>query len=222
MEKGSIKMLDFFKKKYNVNVIIPIIEPRVPLYYTGFFKNIMRSILYTFSFLLLLITFLGAPVPVRANTPSLTMEVQTAIKIIGFIQGVKASSNNEINIKIVFDPESVDSKLSATKIQEIINSAPSIRKKRIISNLSSINTPLEPSQIYIIAPNTSRGYNVIKKHSLQNKSVAISIGSDCARRNICGLAVEKKQAIKIYLNESIFDLSAYDLDSTLRYLAVKL
>lgn len=157
----------------------------------------------------------------RAEDNHDIIETQTILKVIGFIRGLKFD-DLALNVGIIYDPESSTSRNIASIVSKEISENPNIRKGKIIPTLTSINAPLDIMQVYIIAPGTERGYNIIRKIAQSRKSVTIGMGSECARENVCALAVEKTQSIKIYLNESIFDQTTYDLDSTLRYLAVKL
>ncbi len=141
--------------------------------------------------------------------------VPVAIKALEYVRSL--DRGNDFNIGIVYNSSDIVASKNAKMLQDTL-------KNDIKSFLVPVNTLEKNAQfnVYFVVGDLETNYPDIKRISEKNHILSLGFDAACARAEACAICVEFESGVKIYLNEDALEEMGHDIDSTFRYLAIRL
>ena len=146
------------------------------------------------------------------------------VKTLGYVRGLETGRDGNLQIGIVYDAGNSASMAEAQSIKNELLSLKKAKQGPLAVDLIAAPSLGDQSeyQAFIITKDMSNYFDRIKKTVAQNTIFSMSSDPDCARQDCCIVAIEQNATTKIYLNESTMEDIGFDIDTTFRYLAIRL
>lgn len=146
------------------------------------------------------------------------------LRALGFVRGLSVNAQGDIPIAIVYNPANASSAQEARDIKERLSQNRKTRKGMLRGELLPVSAIQQDNKAraFVLTSNMREHYASVKKAALSRRAFVISADPECARQNYCVVSIDQSAGTKIYLNESVLDEIGLDIDTTFRYLAIRL
>jgi hypothetical protein len=169
-------------------------------------------------FALIVAFFLILHVPVASAMGNPSQKAEILFKAMGYVRGLDIESAGQL--AIIYDSTSGPSKQEAQAIKTSMERSKTTLTIHLVPVQSLANA--QEFTVFFIGSGLTEYFDTIKTISQKNSIFTISEDSECARSDCCALAVSFEPSVKIYLNESVLEQTGFDVDSTFRYLAIRI
>ena len=172
--------------------------------------------------LVLLVAVLVMSSKVHAHE-QLLKNIEATIKTLNYVRTINSSSTGDfLNVAVAFEPGNWKTIEEADLIVNTLNKIGKIKKKKLNLVKVPVNSVSPSVDVLFVTTGLNKSYEHIKKFSILNHILNISMDPSCTKNNVCVIAVDAQSSpVKIYLNEKAMEEAGFDVDSTFRYLAIR-
>ena len=140
------------------------------------------------------------------------------VKILGYVRGIDTKSKT-LRLGVVYNPSNLKSVQDSKAMRQSLEQTETFLSVDLVSILSLSDNA--DHSIFLIGQDLSEHFDSIRDIAQKNRIFTISTDPACAKKKSCVLSVDFKSSFKVYFSQEALESTGYDVDSTFRYLAIR-